>query len=119
MKFRALTLSDNEELNWDWDYGKGLQNYATDSLAVAYDLKSKIWSWVGDCFFALEDGIDWKNRLGLKNQKALLDGDIKKIITSQSGVQELLLFDSYVEGRTYHATANIKTIFNQTIEVRI
>ena len=61
MKFRTL------DSNWDWKFGTGNSDFANNSLATAYDIKTQILSWYGDCFFAMQDGIDWKNILGTKD----------------------------------------------------
>ena len=113
MRFRAL------DSNWDWKFGKGTGSYSGDSQAIAYDIKSKILSWFGDCFFDANAGIDWKNILGSKNQKEKLDNDIKKIISLEDGVVDITFFDSEINNRVYSFTARIKTEFNETIEVKI
>lgn len=113
MKFRAL------DGNWDWKLGKGTGSYSGDSQAIAYDVKSKILSWVGDCFFDVQAGIDWKNILGSKDQKSQLDDAIKKIIVEEYGIIELSFFESEISDRTYHCTVRFKTIYNETIEVKI
>lgn len=113
MIFRVL------DSNWDWNYGRGIQDYASESLAIAYSIKTKILSWYGDCFFAMEDGVDWKNILGSKDSKEDANAAIKKIIATEEGVAELLFFDSSLEQRTYHCTARYKDIYGETIEVRI
>lgn len=113
MKFRSL------DGNWDWNFGSGLSSYSPDSMAIAYDVKSKILSWYGDCFFAMNEGIDWKNILGTKNQKETLDGNIKQIIVNTDGIVELSFFESEITDRVYHCTAKFKTIYNETIEVKI
>lgn len=113
MRFRAL------DSNWDWKFGKGIGSYSGDTQAIAYDVKSKILSWVGDCFFNEAAGIDWKNILGSKDQKSQLDDAIKKIIVEEYGVIELSFFESEISDRTYHCTVRFKTIYNETIEVKI
>lgn len=113
MRFRAL------DSNWDWKFGKGVGSYSGDTQAIAYDVKSKILSWVGDCFFNETAGIDWKNILGSKDQKSQLDDAIKKIIVEEYGVIELSFFESEISDRTYHCTTRFKTIYNETIEVKI
>lgn len=113
MKFRAL------DGNWDWKFGKGTGSYSGDAKAIAYDVKSKILSWYGDCFFAVQDGIDWKNILGSKDQKKKLDTNIKRILIGQEGVTEITFFESEISERIYHCTARFKTIYNETIEVKI
>lgn len=113
MKTRTL---DN---NWDWRFGKGVNDYAQNALNVAYAVKMKILSWYGDCFFAMEDGVDWKNILGEKLSKEEADRSIKEIIQNEPEITELIYFDSEVVDRVYHATARFKTVYNETIEVKI
>ena len=65
MRVRALdTLGD-----WLWGNGKG--NYKTANSAVAQNIRTRLNSFVGDCFFDLEAGLDWYGLLGYKNQVAL------------------------------------------------
>lgn len=113
MRFRAL------DGNWDWKFGKGIGSYSGDTQAIAYDVKSQILSWIGDCFFNETAGIDWKNILGSKDQKSRLDDAIKKIIVEEYGIVELSFFESEISDRTYHCTVRFKTIYNETIEVKI
>lgn len=113
MDFRTL------DENWDWNFGRGRNDYASQSLAIAYSIKTKILSWYRDCFFDVEAGIDWKNILGSKVSKGDADAAIKKIIVTEDGVDGLVYFDSEVTNRIYSCTARIKTIYGDTIEVRI
>ena len=113
MLFRTL------DSNWDWKFGRGKSDFAQDALAVAYDLKTKILSWYGDCFFDAAAGVDWENILGSKDKKQQLDISIKNIIVSNDDVDEIVLFDSEITNREYHCRARVKTIYNETIEVKI
>ena len=105
--------------NWDWKFGRGKNDYADDALGVAYTVKMKILSWFKDCFFAMEDGIDWKNILGNKLSKDEADRSIKEIIQTEPEITELVYFDSSVTDRIYSATVRFKTVYNETIEVKI
>ena len=105
--------------NWDWNWGKGVQNYADDSLGVAYTVKMKILSWFKDCFFAEDAGIDWKNIMGSKQTKETADASIKEIIQAEPEILNLTFFESSVVDRVYTATIRFKTIYGETIEVRI
>ena len=105
--------------NWDWKFGRGKNDYADDALGGAYTVKMKILSWFKDCFFAMEDGIDWKNILGNKLSKDEADRSIKEIIQTEPEITELVYFDSSVTDRIYSATVRFKTVYNETIEVRI
>lgn len=59
------------DVNGDWVYGTGQNAYFSGILAVAQDIKTRLSSFLGDCFFDTGAGIDWFNLLGGKNQTAL------------------------------------------------
>lgn len=113
MKVRAL---DNK---WDWKFGRSKQDYAQSSLSSAYDVKQKALCWYGDCFFDMLSGIDYKNLLGEKGGKETLDMSLKKIIAVQPDIIELVFFESSVANRKYTATIRFRTVYNETIEVKI
>ncbi|PHS61060.1 MAG: hypothetical protein COB09_19115 [Thalassobium sp.] len=117
MTFRNLTE------NHDWTFGSGLQNYTSGNQAIGIDIKTRLLSWIGDCFFAENEGIDWKNRIGSKNQRNLLENDIRRIILKTQGVTELLSFDTILNDRNFTASYSINTIFSQeyidTLTLRI
>ena len=113
MRIRTL------DKNWDWNFGKGKNDFASDELAIAYSRKTKSRGWLRDCFFAMEDGIDWKNILGSKTSKEDADAAVKKVISTEEGVSRISYFESSLVGRTYTCTARVETIYGKTIEVRI
>lgn len=113
MRIRAL------DENWDWKFGQSKQCYATESLGTAYDVKQKILCWFNDCFFDMQTGIDYKNLLGSKGGKEQLDNSVKKIIVTNPDIIEMTYFESSVTERNYTATIRFKTIYGETIEVRI
>jgi len=55
----------------DWTFGKGRNNYKKDINAVAQNIQTRLKSFLGDCFFDLEAGIDWFNLLGSKSELEL------------------------------------------------
>lgn len=113
MRVRAL---DN---NWDFKFGRSRQDYASESLATAYDVKQKILCWFNDCFFDMQSGIDYKNLLGRKGGKQTIDNAIKKILVVQPDIIEITFFDSSVTDRRYSLTARFKTVYGETIEVKV
>lgn len=56
--------------NNDWMFGKGKSDYRYNGDALQQKIKTSIQSFLGDCFFAQSEGIDWWNLLG---SKKLLD----------------------------------------------
>lgn len=107
MIFRAL-----DDKN-DWCFGKGLQDMATLNQAIGLNIKTRLLSWVGDCFFDMQAGIDWVNRLGSKNQRELLELDIKRVILQSEDVTGIVDFQTSVDGRRFSATYTVTTIYSQ------
>lgn len=97
----------NVDKNNDWLFGKGQLDYVRDAYAVARDIKMKLQEWAGDCFFALQNGIEWDVRLGAHNQKSLLDKDIYNIASSVEGVLNIYNFQSFLNGRRYRCTFEV------------
>jgi hypothetical protein len=61
MKVRAIDSQN------DWTFGKGKNDYKSGIDACAQNIKTRLQLFLGDCFFALENGIDWFNLNGSKN----------------------------------------------------
>lgn len=113
MKFRNL---DNDH---DWKFGKGLNDYRRDEEAVKLNIRTRILSWFGDCFFAQTEGIDWINRLGKTNQRTLLEQDLKSIILKTPEVAELISFSTSLVNREFTAEYSIRTIYSRTFKDEI
>lgn len=103
------------QLNDDGDmqFGKGKNNYARDNAAVRLNIKTRIQSWLGDCFFAVDEGVDWWNRLGSKNQEQLLQEDLRTIILQTDEVTEILDLSINVSDRKFTASYTVNTTFSQ------
>ena len=59
------------DIDHDWTFGKGRNDYKSANDAIAQNVDTRLNSFIGDCFFALNAGIDWFNLLGSKNQVGL------------------------------------------------
>lgn len=103
----------NLDENGDWQSGKGKQDFCAQNQAIGLNIKTRILSWVGDCFFDLRAGIDWVNRLGSKNQKLLLDADLRRLILTTQNVTGLNSFDSFLDGRKFTANFSVNTIYSR------
>lgn len=65
MRVRSL------DSNGDWEWGNGKGNYKQGNAAIAQNIKTRLSSFVSDCFFDLEAGLDWYGLLGYKDKVAL------------------------------------------------
>lgn len=104
----------------DWTFGKGLSNYAIEQLAVEENIKSRILSWGGDCFFALEEGVDWKSRLDVGQADNLLQ-EIKSVILQSFGVVGVNSIDGTFDenSRLETLTYNIDTVFSENFQKQL
>lgn len=102
----------NLDENHDWTFGKGKNNYKKENEAIALNIKTRILSWLNDCFFAQDKGIDWVNRLGSKNQKTLLELDLKKAILNSVDVIGLTNISISLENRSFSAEYTVNTKFS-------
>ena len=110
MIFRNLS-SDN-----DWLFGRGIQNFTTNSEALRLNLKTRLQEWKGDCFYATESGVDYNNLLSVGTQ-SLLDSDVKRVILQSEGVLKITSFESEIDpsNREYSGRAEIVTIFGSEV----
>lgn len=102
----------NVDANWDWTFGQSQTNYVQDEYAIILNIQMKVKEWYGDCFFALQSGIPWKTRLGMHNQKELLDRDLINAVQSVAGVLNITDFTSTTNGRNYLAQCNVYTRYS-------
>lgn len=106
----------NLDADHDWTFGKGKECYADKQAAIGLNIKTRILSWVGDCFFEQSAGIDWINRLGSKNQRELLELDLRRIILQSEDVTALLSFDTILNGRKFTANYSVNTIYSEEFQ---
>ena len=109
MIFRQLTASN------DWTFGKGVSGYATAESAVELNIKTRLQSWKGNCFFALDEWVDWLGRLD-KGQQKNLENELRQVILGSFGVVSVNSLISDLDRNTRHIllTYNISTIFGTT-----
>ena len=101
----------------DWTFGNGIGSYRRNLLALTQDLETRLKEWVGDCFFNVEGGIDWYNRIGSNNRRELQQ-DIKVLILQTEGITGVinLSLDYKSTSRNLNLTYSITTIYsNETI----
>jgi len=106
----------NLDENHDFTFGKGKQDMTAQNKAIGLNIKTRIMSWVGDCFFDQKAGIDWINRLGSKSQRTLLELDLRRIIQQSEGVTGILSFDTVLNGRNFNAYYSVQTIYSKTFQ---
>lgn len=110
MKVRYVTT--DEFGHKTWDFGHGYTSYTNKNTGIGQDIDCALNEWKRDCFWALQSGIDWRTRLGQKNQKELLDADIYGVISNRAGVLAVQDFKSNLIDRTYTCQCEVFTIYS-------
>lgn len=105
----------------DWLYGHGNLDYFSKGACVGLDIITSVKEWKYNWFADFQKGIDWRTRLGSKNQKELLDRDVLEIVTSKKDVISVLEFTSNLDAvsRLYTGTIRVNTVYGEeAIEIK-
>jgi len=98
----------------DWVYGKGKSDYAKNLDGLEIDLATRLRSWKFDCFFASQEGVDYRSYLA-KNTQPFLEADIKRVILQTEGVTVINSFSAVFNENERNLTieADISTIYGE------
>ncbi len=103
------------DVDHDWTFGKGKQNYLTTQKAIAENLQTRILEFLNDCWFNLPAGIDWQRLMSQKNRNRTLQEielDVKAVILRSFGVVRVNTIDAQFTGlRSVVVSYNIDTIY--------
>jgi len=106
------------DANHDWTFGNGKQDYRINELCIEQNCKTRILSFLGDCFFDTEAGIDWWNLLGYGTKKALLTS-LRATIINTDGVVGINSIETELIDRKLKITYNIKTQFSSSYQSEV
>jgi hypothetical protein len=104
----------------DWKFGHGVFDLNTGEAEIEENIKTRLLSWKGDCFFALNDFVDWRSRLDVGQQINLKD-EINRIILQTPGVVKVLKIDLNwnSKNRFITITYTIQTIYSQSFQASV
>ena len=105
--------------NHDWEYGAGKNSYKKDKEALSQNIKTRLLSFLGDCFFSLESGIDWFNILGAKDL-TLVNLSVKSTILNTFGVTSINEVNVTLDPTTreLRLTYSVNTVYGEIIETQ-
>lgn len=81
------------DVNHDWTFGAGKNNYRTNLNALAQNLQTRLLCFLGDCFFDLTAGINWWFYLGSRNRQYELQMEVADVILSTENVTSIEKLD--------------------------
>ena len=104
----------NLDVNNDWQFGNGKGSYVVDEQEIAINLKTRIMSFLGDCFFATNEGIDWWNLLDYRYQDRL-ENAVQEVVKDTPGVTAINSIDVLVgANRQIRIQYDIQTIYSKS-----
>lgn len=98
----------------DWTFGKGKNNYRKDNDAITQNIKTRLLSFLGDCFFDVTAGIDWFTFLGSKNQLALNLAISAVILNTEFVTGILQLSVNLNTDRNFSVSYRVQTTYSTT-----
>ena len=107
----------------DWAFGKGLSSYNFEDAAIGEDIQTKLKSFLNDCWFDQEFGVDWFRLLGTKGTRDEIKLTVRSVILRVEGVVRVNEISALFDGVTRSLTIqyNVDTIYSQgyanTVEV--
>ena len=109
--------------NGDWMFGQGKQSYRYGIEEIKQMVRTRILSFLNDCFFAMEEGIDWLNLLGKGSDlEEKLKRSISLTILQTGGITRLNSVELLRNPKrelilTYSVNTVYSTVYSDEIEV--
>lgn len=108
MSFRNLTATH------DWTFGAGRNNYVTENQGIALNIKTRVLSFLGNCFFATDEGIDWFNLLEYRYQDRL-ENAVQEVVVQTPGVTAINSIDILTTAdRKIRIAYDVQTIYSSS-----
>lgn len=99
------------DLDHDWTFGRGKNDYLSRNAAIGQNINTRLQSFLGDCFFDTEAGIDWFNLLGAKDLTALQLAISATILNTQNVTALLELSVNLDNNRKITIQYSVSTIY--------
>lgn len=74
----------------DWTFGAGKANYLSGVDALKQSISTRLNSYLGDCFFATNAGIDWFTFCGGSKSQLALQLAINAVILNTANVTGII-----------------------------
>lgn len=102
------------DVNGDWTFGKGQNDYLKDNAAVVQSIGTRLKSFLGDCFFDSGAGIDWFNLLGGKDELSLRLS-VSSVILNTKDVTGILQLSVNLDAKSRRLTVTyqVQTTFSR------
>ncbi len=113
MIMRALTASG------DSTFGQGRENFLSGQNAVALNIKTRLYSFLRDCYFDIQAGIDWIRFFSVPTKAQEIQLSCRGIILQSYGVVKINKITVEVANRKVLISINIDTIFTTNYQYNL
>lgn len=104
----------------DWTFGKGLANYIGESGAIRQNVVTRLRSFTNDWFLDISAEIDWFNILGNRNNRKIIESEIRRVVLATDGVLTITRFEvTGITDRDAFIKIKFTTIFDDEIEIQL
>lgn len=104
----------NLDGNHDWTFGSGKSNYVVENQEIALNIETRVLSFLGNCFFATDEGIDWFNLLDYRYQDRL-ENSVQEVVKNTPGVTGINSIDVLIgANRQIRIAYDIQTIYSSS-----
>ena len=105
----------------DWQFGNGKSSYADTNNAIAENISTRLKSFLNDCFFDMNAGIDWITYLGTPGRQDELNLKIKAVILLSFGVINVVSISTSMNRgkRSFNVSYTINTIYSTSYQQNI
>lgn len=100
------------DLAGDFTFGAGKNDYLTNNKAVGQSIATRLRSFLGDCFFDTEAGLDWFTLLGSKNQSGTILAQKMTILNTRDVTQLVELSSVLLPNRSFRTTYSATTVYS-------
>lgn len=105
--------------NGDWQFGRGLSDYARDDEAIGQNVITRLKSFKNDWFLDVDAEIDWFDLLGRKGTQEEIEREIERVTLATDGVLQLNSLKLTKQIRNVTISMNITTIFNTELSLNL
>lgn len=109
----------NLDENHDWTFGAGLSNYVVENQEIALNIKTRVLSFLGDCFFAPTEGIDWWHLMEY-NKRDEMENAVMNTIATTPDVTQINNIDSILNARReLKLYYDVETVYSSNLQDEI
>ena len=72
--------------DYDWTFGSGLASYKKDADAIQQNVTTRLKAFTNDWFLDMDNGVNWFELLGSRNNQDNIQRSIEKIVLQTEGV---------------------------------